>query len=268
MNNSETGRWTLWLSFPLAIILAVASLGGMLLRSTYAAETRMQAALSIGNDWGNLIVILPLLVITAILALRGSVAAQLVWTGTLAYLVYDFLNYALAIHFNSMFLAYCGVLGLSFYALAGSFAALPVAEVARRYGPRAPVRTTSIVLLLMGVIIVLHWLSEIVPALLNGQAPQAVRDSGLVTESVAVLDLAFGAPACLIAAILLLRRQPMGFVLAPIVLTFLALSSLVLAPMGMMMARRGFQSGHALCVIGLGIAAGNLVLLILFLREK
>ncbi len=166
-----------------------------------------------------------------------------------------------------MFLAYCGVLGLSFYALAGSFAALPVAEVAR-YGPRAPVRTTSIFLLLMGVIIVLHWLSEIVPALLEGRAPQAVRDSGLVTESVAVLDLAFGAPACLIAAMLLLRLKPMGFVLAPIVLTFLALSSLVLAPMGMMMARRGFQSGHALCVIGLGIAAGNLVLLILFLREK
>ena len=138
MNNSETGRWTLWLSFPLAVLLAVASLGGMFLRSTYAAETRMQAALSIGNDWGNLVVIVPLLVIAAILALRGSVAARLVWTGTLAYLVYDFLNYAFEIHFNSMFLAYCGVLGLSFYALAGTFAALPVAEVARRTVPALP----------------------------------------------------------------------------------------------------------------------------------
>jgi len=38
MNNSEPGRWALWLSFPLAAILAVASVGGMFLRSTYAAE--------------------------------------------------------------------------------------------------------------------------------------------------------------------------------------------------------------------------------------
>ncbi len=107
MNNNEPGRWALWLSFPLAVILAVASLGGILLGSTYAAETRMQAALSIGNDAGNLVVIVPVLMIAAILALRGSAAARLVWMGTLAYLVYDFLNYALAIHFNSMFLAYC-----------------------------------------------------------------------------------------------------------------------------------------------------------------
>ena len=138
MNNGEPGRWALWLSFPLALILAVASLVGLLRPSTYVAETRMQAALSIGNDAGNLVVVVPVLTIAAILALRGSLAARLVWTGTLAYLVYDFLNYALAIHFNSMFLAYCGVLGLSFYALAGSLPALPTAEIARRFGPRTP----------------------------------------------------------------------------------------------------------------------------------
>lgn len=166
-----------------------------------------------------------------------------------------------------MFLAYCGVLGLSFYCLAGGFAALPVGEIARRYAPRTPVKTAAIVLLLMGVVIVFHWLSEIVPALLGGRVPQAVRESGLLTEAVAVLDLAFGAPACLIAAILLLRRKPMGFVLGPVVLTFLALSSLVLAPMGMTMARRGFASGYGLCAIGLGMAAGTVVLLALSLRR-
>jgi len=268
MNNTEPGRWTLWLSFPLAVILAIASCGGLFLPSMYADETRKQAALSIGNDAGNLAFIVPALVIAAILALRGSCGARLVWMGTLAYLVYDFLGYALALHFNSMFLAYCGVLGLSFYALAGTLMALPIAEVARRYGPRTPVKTTASVLLLMGVAIVVHWLSEIVPALLAGQVPQAVRESGLLTEAVAVLDLAFGSPACMIAAILLLRRKPLGFVLGPVVLTFLALSSLVLAPMGIEMARRGFEAGRALCVIGLGLAVGNAILLALSLRKS
>jgi len=266
MNNSEPGRWALWLSFPLAGILAIASLGGLFLPSTYAAETRMQAALSIGNDAGNLVVIVPVLMMAAILALRGSVAARLVWMGTLAYLVYDFLNYALAIHFNSMFLAYCGVLGLSFYALTGGLRALPTAEIARRFGPRTPVKTTAVLLLLMSVITILHWLGDIVPALLVGGVPQAVRDSGLATEGVAALDLTFGTPAFVIAAILLLRRRPLGFVLGPVVLTFLVLSSLVLAPMGIAMARRGFGAGYTLGAIGLGIAAANAVLLILSLR--
>lgn len=46
MNNPEPGGWTLWLSFPLAVILAIACFGGLFLRSTYAEETRKQAALS------------------------------------------------------------------------------------------------------------------------------------------------------------------------------------------------------------------------------
>jgi len=267
MNNTAPDRWALWLSFPLAVILATASLGGLLLASTYAKETRMQAALGIGNDVGNLVVTVPVLVIAAILALRGSIAARLVWLGTLVYLFYDFLNYALAIHFNSMFLAYCGVLGLSFYALVGSLLALTIPAIARRYGPRTPVKTTAVVLLMMSLVTILHWLWEIIPALLAGRVPQTVRDSGLLTEAVAVLDLAFGVPAFMIAAMLLLRRKPLGFVLGPVVLTFLVLSSLVLAPMGIVMARRGFEAGHALFAIGLGIAAGSAVLLGLFLRE-
>ncbi len=268
INNSEPGRWALWLSFPLAVLLAIACLGGLFLPSTYANETKMQAALVVGNDAGNLLVIAPILVITAILVLRGSIAARLVWMGTLAYLVYDFLNYALAIHFNSMFLVYCGILGLSCYTFAGSLLPLPLPEIARRFGPRTPVKTTAIMLLLMSMVTVSHWLRDIIPALLARHVPQAVRDSGLSTEGVAALDLAFGVPAFMITAILLLRRKPLGFALGPIVLTFLSLSSLVLAPMGIAMATRGFETGHALFAIGSGIATGSAVLLALSLRSQ
>lgn len=246
--------------------LIVACLGGLFFPSTYAEETRLQAAQCFGMDLGNLVVIVPALVIAAFLALRGSIAARLVWMGTLVYLCYNYLNYTFAVHFNSMFLAYCGVLGLSFYALAGSFLTLPIQDIARLYSPRAPARTTAIVLLLMGMVTVFHWLGEIIPALLGGRVPQAVRDSGLLTEAVAVLDLAFLAPACVIAAILLLQRKPLGFVLGPVVLTFLVLSGVGLAPMGMAMAQRGFETGYALGAIGLGIAACSATSLALFLR--
>jgi len=267
MNSSEPGRWAFWLSFPLATLLAVASLGGLFLKSTYVNETRLHAAQAAGIDAMNLAVIVPVLVIAAILALRGSVAAQLVWTCALVYLVYNFLYYAFAVHFNAMFLAYCGVLGLSFYALAGSVPALSIPEIARRYGPRTPVKTTAIALLVLGLGTSFHWLSEIVPALLAGKTPQAVRDSGFVTEPVAVLDLAFLAPASIAAAILLLRHKPLGFVYGPVLLAFLVLSGMGLAAMGTAMAVRGFETGYGLFAAALGIAAGCGVLLVLSLRS-
>src|SRR5208283_4460114 len=52
MNKGEPGRLALWLSFPLAVFLAAASLGGLFLSSTYAEETRLRAAQSVGNDAG------------------------------------------------------------------------------------------------------------------------------------------------------------------------------------------------------------------------
>jgi len=210
----------------------------------------------------NLAVIMPALVIAAVLTLRGSMAARLVWTGTLVYLVYNFLYYAFAVHFNSMFLAYCGVLGFSFYALAGGVVTLPIAEVALRYGPRTPVKTTAIALLLMGLGTIFHWLNEVVTAMLARQAPQAMQES----EPVAVLDLAFLAPATVAIAILLFRRNSLGFVFGPVLLGFLVLSGVGLAAMGTVMAMRGFGPGYGLFAIALGIAAGSAVLLALSLR--
>ena len=266
MDNSEPGRWALWLSIPLAVLLAISSVAGVFLPSIYAKETRLVATLNAGGDALNLIVVMPVLLAGAMLASRSSLRALLVWTSALVYLLYDYIYYALSLHFNAMFLVYCGVLGLSFYALVGSVAALPIQEVAQRFGPRAPVKTTAVVLLLMGLGTIFHWLSESIPALLAGRVPQTVLDSGQSTEAVAVLDLAFGAPASLIAAILLLWRKPLGFVLAPVLLTFLVLSSLGLASMGTLMAMRGFKTGFGLFAIALGLAGGSAVLLALFLR--
>jgi hypothetical protein len=267
MKNTEAQPWALWLSFPLALLLADASLTGLFSPSPYTAETRLHAAQTVGNDVGNLAVVAPVLTVAAVLALRGSLAGRLVWMGTLVYLIYDFFGYAFDLHFNPMFLAYCGILGLSFYALAGSVPALPVGEAARRYGARAPVKGSAVLLLLMSLGTAYHWLAEVVPAMLAGQTPQAVRDAGHFTEPVAVLDLAFGLPACLIAAILLLRRKPLGFVLGPVLLTFLALSSLVLVPMGRSMEQQGFKAGFALYATAAGIAAGSAILLTLWFRE-
>jgi hypothetical protein len=258
----------MWCSFPIAVLLTGTSIGGLFLPSTYSAETRHHAVQYAGNDAGNLFLIMPILAIVAIMALRGSAVGRLVWMGTLVYLVYDFLGYAFATQFNVMFLAYCTVLGFSFFVLVGGFLSMPILEVAHSYGPRTPTRTIASLLLLMGLGIILHWTSAIIPAVFAGRMPQNVRDSGLATAPVAVLDLAFGAPACLIVAVLLFRRNPLGILLGPIMLTFLALSGLVLAPIGIAMTwRGGFATGDGLCLIGFGIAVSCTTLLAFCFRK-
>jgi hypothetical protein len=268
MNDRARPPRTLWLSFPLAFLLAGASLGGLFLSSAYQAETGLHAAQAVGNDAGNLLIVVPVLVLVSVFALRRSRAALLVWMGALLYLVYDFLGYAFGLHFNAMFLAYCAILGLSFYALAGTLPAMDIEEPARRYASRAPAKVAAVVLLLMAAGTVFHWLAEDIPALIAGQMPQAIRDAGQFTDPVAFLDLAFGAPACMITAILLLRRKPLGFFFGPILLTFLVLSSLALVPIGIAMDLRGFKAGYLLYAIAFGIAAGSSVLLAFSLRES
>src|SRR5436190_1154588 len=51
---------------------------------------------------------------------KGSVKAFLVWIGILIALIYPYIIYAFAIHFNSLFLVYVAIVGLSFYTLVGS----------------------------------------------------------------------------------------------------------------------------------------------------
>ncbi|HTP89977.1 MAG TPA: hypothetical protein VMJ34_23690 [Bryobacteraceae bacterium] len=255
MNTANSGRWAVWLSFPLAVLLAVACLGGLVDASVYARESRLLAAQGIGGDAGNLLITTPLLVLTAWLALRGSLAARLVWMGVLVDLIYNYLYCALALPFNALFPLYCGVLALSFYALAGGLPSLAADDVASRAAPRAPVKTVAVVLLLMSLGTAAHWMQEIVPAAIGRRVPQSVIDSGLLSAPVAALDLAFMMPASVIAAVLLWRRKSAGFVLGPVLLTFLALGSLVLAVMGVAMARSGIEAGRALVAIGAGIAA-------------
>jgi hypothetical protein len=45
---------------------------------------------------------------------KGSVKAFLLWIGILLALIYSYVIYAFAVHFNSLFLVYVAILGLSF----------------------------------------------------------------------------------------------------------------------------------------------------------
>lgn len=266
MDNSRAGRWAVLLSFPLILFLVVASGMGFLLPSIYSSETRLGLAELAGSDGLNLAVVVPTLIVATIFALRGWMGARLVWAGTVLYVVYDFIYYTLTSHFNSLFLVYCAVLGLAFYALIGILPSLSIADAAQRYTRRSPAVATSVLFLVIAVGAGVNWMKEMVPAALSGQVPQGIRDSGSVTEPAAVLDFAFVLPALTVVAVLLLLRRPLAFLLAPILLTFVSFVALLLTAMGIAMEARGFGPAFGGTPMNLALAAIATVLLAWFLR--
>jgi hypothetical protein len=266
MKATESGFFTLWVSFALALLVALAACAGLFWASTYAQEKPLWAAMGMGGDAVNLLVIVPVLLASGSLARKGSVPACLVWIGTLVFLLYNFFIYAMAVHFNPVFPVYCAVLGLSFFGLVGFLPALSISEIAGRYGQRAPVKTTAAALFLIALVFGVQWLREIIPALGSGQAPKGVAELGLLTNPVHVLDLSFVLPANVITALLLLRRKPVAFTIAPVLLVFSILMPVALVGMIVAMALKGLSKDYAPAAIFAAMAAALAVLLARFLR--
>lgn len=256
----------LWLSFPLAVFVAIATSAGLFWPQVYSQETPIWATEGRGGDAATLFVIVPTLLITTILGLRGSVSARLVWMGTVVFLVYDYVMYAMAVHFNAFFLVYCTALGFSFYALLLGSQFFQPSEIAKTLAPRAPVKTTATVLFLIAFLFALQWLREIIPALLSGHAPKSVTDAGLLTSPVHVLDLSIVLPAFVVSGIMLLRRKSEAFVLAPVLIVFAILMIVAVAGMVAMLAVKGLATDYGIAAILVGMAIGLAVLLFRYLR--
>jgi len=263
---SEEFASVLWLSIALAFLTAVSAGAGLFWQPAYARETAFWAAQGMGGDAVNLVVVVPVLLISAVLTRRGSLSGRLVWMGTLLFLLYNFFIYAMAVHFNELFLVYCGILGCSFYALAASLPSLSPAEVAGRYGPRAPVRVIAGVSFLIACIFAALWLADIIPALVSGSIPKSLAGTGLVTNPVHVLDLSFLLPAFAITGILLLRGRPLAFILAPVLMVFAILMNTAIAAMMVSMTLQGFANSYGMAAFFSVFAAGVVWLLARYLR--
>ena len=261
------GRFAISAAFPLALLLAVASLVGILSPATYARETENWAAQAVGQDWVDLLFGVPWLVMSAWASLRGSRRARILLAGGLAYTAYELVIYAFAVHFNALFLVYCASLGLSLLSLLGVVAGLAREDAPRWFEDTVPIRTPGIFLVTIGVAFALLWLAEILPALARGSIPPSVAEAGLLTNPVHVIDLSTVLPAHVAAGVLLLRRHRAGYVAAPVVLAFGVLMALSIAGMMIVMQMRGLEQTVAVAAGMAALSAATATVLALMLRR-
>ncbi|HVW24496.1 MAG TPA: hypothetical protein VHC69_03970 [Polyangiaceae bacterium] len=234
-------------AFPLAVLVAAASLAGIYSPATYARETAAWAAQGIAQDWFDLLFTVPWLLITGALALRGSARAAILLAGGASYVLYEFVIYAFAVHFNAVFLVYCATLGLSF------FSTIAAIGFASRLPPPVPWsnRRRGLVggfLVLLGAMFAATWLAEILPALAKGTTPSSIIQAGLMTNPVHVMDLSIVLPIHFAVGIAVLYHRRRGVTLAPIVLAFDLVMTASIAAMMLLMRARGSETSAALTV--------------------
>jgi len=256
------------LAYPLAALFGISSLVGVLRPDiAYRNETPLWTAQGVGQDWVDLFVVVPLIVWSAARSRRGSRTARMVLGGALIYSLYSLVLYAFAVHFNPLFLIYCGGLGLSFYAVLDLVAATRVERTPGWFVERGPAKATGLFIALLGVAFYALWLSDVVPALLSATTPKAIIDAGLITNPVHVLDLSIVLPAFLVAGISLYRRRALGYFLGPMLLAFGVIMDLALAGMAWSMAGRKIAGGGPPVAVFIGMAIVTAIVLWRFLRH-
>jgi hypothetical protein len=262
MNTPRDGAQALYaFTVPLALLVAATGLCGLLCDWAYAKETAAWVVQGKAQDAFDIAVLVPLLLCASYFYRKGSRPALFVLLGSLLYSLYTYVIYCFALHFNALFLVYCGVLGLSFYAILYVLLSLNLDDLKGWFDAGRPVTLPSVFLIVLAAVFALLWLSEDVPAIVRGLVPQSLVETGLMTNPVHVLDLAFFLPGCVACGIFLKRRHPLGYLFGPALLAFLAVMALSIGAMFAYQVYRGVSSGVAiLAVFGVLFAADCLVL--------
>jgi hypothetical protein len=204
-------RAALVLSAPLALLVLVATVAGFLVPGLYR-DSPTWVLQAHAQDLVTLVVGVPLLGVSALLASRGSMRGYLLWIGALGYLIYCYVISAFDVQHNSLFLVYVAILGLSIYSVILAVAGVDPRAVARSFEERTPVHLVGWFLIGVCALAALLWLTDEVPATISGQVPASLLGSGLATNPVHVLDLAVVLPGGIVTGLLLMRRQPLGYI--------------------------------------------------------
>jgi hypothetical protein len=184
-------------------------------RGLYRADTTLIATGSRGTDVVTLLFEVPLLLLALRAYRRGSVEGTLLLTGTLGYFLYYYASMALGVAYNPLFLLYVALFSMSLYAFIGALTSIEAQHLPLRLR-RFPRRGVLAYLITLAAVFPLVWLPEPVLGLVRGRVPLAV--ASYTTLPVWVLDLGVVAPAAAIAAVLLKRQQPWGYLLAAVIL--------------------------------------------------
>jgi len=219
---------SLWLTGVLLLVTAVAA--GL----TAFGDFLSGPPVMMGSARGTAIVLLavtgPVAAVAMAVGARGSARAVVVWLGALAAIVYNAQMLLYGTPFNSLFLLYVAMLGLSVWSIAWLLLRADVTDaVAVRVDDWMPVRPIAIYLWVVAGVNAVIWLRAIVPAVFSADPSTVLTGTGLTTNPVYVQDLALWLPLAIVAGVWLWRRGPAGYLISGALLTMWVIESISVA---------------------------------------
>jgi hypothetical protein len=197
---------------------------------------------NLGTDLSILVLGLPALLVATVLMRRGSLGARVVWLGTLGFLAYAYGMYCLAVVWNPLFLLYLVLFGLSLFGLGFGLVETDATQMRLCFAGTAPVKPVAGFLLVVAGLVGAMWLAEEVGSMIRGTMPPSVVQFGTPTNIVHVFDLAIVLPAMVMAAVMLLRDRPWGYVWSGVLLVKAATIALWILAMTWFSNLRGFPT--------------------------
>ena len=237
-------RLEAWLSALIVALALPVHLAGLLVPSLYRDPVILLPQ-NLGTDLVTLCVAVPLLALTTTALGTGSIRARLLWLGALGYLAYAYGMYALGVRWNPLFLAYVALFGLAVFTLIDGLVETNATVVRAGLAGRVPVRSVAAYLIAIAVMVGALWLVEEIRALAAGTVPPSVAQFETPTNIVHVFDLGLLLPAMVIAAVMLLRDRPWGYVLAGMLLVKATTIGLWVVVMIWFSARQGLAAPGA-----------------------
>lgn len=232
---------------------------GLYYWDTVSSMAQMQA-----NDLVTLVVGLPLLAVSFWLSWRGSLRGRLLLSGTLAFILYTYITMCFGAAYNPLFLVYVALFSLSLFALILSMMSFDLKSLPAHFSEKLPRRGIAALLIFAAAFLSLAWIGRIAPTLFQGQIPALDNVTSMFIQA---MDLGLIVPLCILAAILLLRRNAWGYLLASVgMLKFVTMGTAV-SVMGINMVRMGVPASPVELAIFPTITILNLGMTIVLLRN-
>src|SRR5687768_17556166 len=198
-----------WLSGAIAVLMVVASAAGLLIDGLYRDGPWAREALR-GGDLTTMVVAVPILVTSLLLARRGSRAAQAVWLGALAYSLYNYAFYVFGAEFNDIFVLHIALFALSIITLVLAVANVDVGAIAARFRGVRGTKWIGGFLAVVGVVLGGLWVFLAIRFAITGELMADIPTDGI--HLVFAIDTSLLVPALVMAGVLLWRRTRVGFV--------------------------------------------------------
>lgn len=180
-------------------------------KGIYKNESLSMASQVIAQDFVILVMGVPLLLLSLFFA-RKSLKGLFMLAGTISFFLYTYMSYAFTANYNNLFLAYICLMSCCLIAFIALCISITSYGLKNCFVEKPKLKFTSIFMLIMGALVAAMWLQRIVPPLVAGMIPKSVEH--YTTLIIQVLDLGIVIPAMLIAGILTLKKNPIGYFLS------------------------------------------------------